>query len=128
MIRISGILLSDEKPIALALTSIFGIGKSKSNVILAAVNVRPNIITKDISIEDEAKIRAYIEKNIRIEGDLKSEIINNIRRLKEIHSYKGLRHIHNLPVHGQRTKTNARTKRGKKITVGSGRKKSAEKT
>lgn len=128
MIRISGILLPDEKPIVLALTSIFGIGKSKSDVILASVKVKPQIKTKDISIEDEAKIRAYIEKNFKVEGDLKSEIINNIRRLKDIHSYKGLRHIHNLPVHGQRTKTNARTKRGKKVTVGSGRKKSAEKT
>lgn len=128
MIRISGIILPEEKSIGTALTYLFGIGRAKSLMILSSVNINSSKRTKDISAHEESLIRDYIDKNIKIEGDLKSEISSNIRRLKEIHSYKGQRHTRNLPARGQRTRTNARTKRGKKVTVGSGRKKAAEKT
>ena len=96
--------------------------------LLAATGVSPDTRAKDLTEPDIAKLREYIDKNLRVEGDLQREVAGNIRRLKEINSYRGLRHKANLPAHGQRTKTNARTKRGRKVTMGSGRKKSASKT
>lgn len=126
--RIAGINLQNEKPIYIALSYIFGIGRKTALDICKQSGVDPQKRVKDVVDADETKIRSFIEKNHKVEGELKSLISSNIKRLKEIRSYRGIRHIKNLPVRGQRTKTNARTKRGKKVTVGSGRKKSAEKT
>ena len=128
MARISGVNIPDAKRVEVALTYIYGIGDSSSRKILEAAKVDPNTRVKDLSEPEVAKLREIIDKSYRVEGDLKREVSLNIKRLKEINSYRGLRHKANLPVHGQRTKTNARTKRGKKVTMGSGRKKSAAKT
>jgi len=121
MARIAGINLPNEKRIEIALTYLYGIGLSLSQKILKDLSIDPNARIKDVKEDDLEKIRQYINKSYRVEGDLRSEVSQNIKRLKEINSYRGTRHGKNLPVHGQRTKTNARTKRGKKITVGSGR-------
>lgn len=121
MARIAGINLPNEKRIEIALTYLYGIGLSLSQKILKELSIDPNARIKDVKEEDLEKIRQYINKSYRVEGDLRSEVSQNIKRLKEINSYRGTRHGKNLPVRGQRTKTNARTKRGKKITVGSGR-------
>ncbi|HLC38576.1 MAG TPA: 30S ribosomal protein S13 [Patescibacteria group bacterium] len=128
MPRITGVNIPENKRIATALTYIFGIGNSLALKILKTANVKPDIKTSKLSETELDKIREVIEKNYKVEGDLKVEVGQNIRRLKEIGSYRGERHAKNLPVRGQRTKTNARTKRGKKVTVGSGRKRAAEKT
>lgn len=128
MARISGVNLPNDKRVEVALTYIFGIGQSTSRKILAETKIDPNIRAKDLSEADVAKIREFIDKNLQVEGDLQRLVSGNIRRLKEINSYRGLRHKANLPAHGQRTKTNARTKRGKRVTMGSGRKKAAAKT
>lgn len=128
MARISGINLNDNKQIIAGLTAIYGIGFSRAGKILKAVNIEKTKKIKDLTESEVETIRAFIEKNYKVEGDLRSETSQNVKRLKEISSYRGERHSHNLPVRGQRTKTNARTKRGKKVTVGSGRRKAAEKT
>jgi small subunit ribosomal protein S13 len=128
MARISGVNVPDAKRVEIALTYIYGIGLTSSQKILAATGISPDARVKDLSEAEISKIREVIDKNYRVEGDLQREVGQNIKRLKEINSYRGLRHKANLPVHGQRTKTNARTKRGKKVTMGSGRKKSASKT
>ena len=128
MARISGVNFPDTKRIEVALTYIFGIGDTSARKILAATGISPDTRVKDLTDTETGKLREHIEKNFRVEGDLQREVGLNIKRLKEINSYRGLRHKANLPVHGQRTKTNARTKRGKKITMGSGRKKSSAKT
>lgn len=128
MVRIAGIEIPNEKRIEVALTYIFGIGITSSQKILAEAKVDPNIRASKLDSQDLEKIRQIITTKYQIEGDLKSEISQNIKRLKEIGTYRGSRHSKNLPVRGQRTRTNARTKRGKKVTVGSGRKKAAEKT
>jgi small subunit ribosomal protein S13 len=128
MARISGVNIPDAKRVEIALTYIFGIGDTTSRTILAATKINPDTRVKDLTEAETTKLREYIDKHHRVEGDLQREIGLNIKRLKEINAYRGLRHKANLPVHGQRTKTNARTKRGKKITMGSGRKKSAAKT
>jgi small subunit ribosomal protein S13 len=126
--RIAGVDIPNEKKIGISLSYIYGVGRNNAKNILEACNVDVNKRTKELSESEADKIREYIDKNIKIEGDLRSEIAQNIKRLREIASYRGLRHAHNLPVRGQRTKTNARTKRGRRVTVGSGRKPSAEKT
>lgn len=126
--RIAGVDIPNEKKIGISLSYIYGVGRNNAKNILEACNVDINKRTKELSESEADKIREYIDKNIKIEGDLRSEIAQNIKRLREIASYRGLRHAHNLPVRGQRTKTNARTKRGRRVTVGSGRKPSAEKT
>lgn len=128
MIRIAGVVLPEQKRIEVGLTAIYGLGLSRSRKILDLAKISYDKRVKDLSIKEGEQIREIIEKHYKVEGELKSEITNNIRRLKDIGSYRGLRHIRNLPVRGQRTKTNARTKRGKRVTVGSGRKKTAEKT
>ena len=125
--RIAGINLNDKKRIEIGLTAIFGVGRSVSNKILKTAQINPDTKVKDITEAEEGKLREIIGQT-PVEGDLRREISMNIRRLKEIGSYRGLRHSRGLPVRGQRTKTNARTKRGKKMTMGSGRKKSSEKT
>ncbi len=128
MARISGVNIPDAKRVEVALTYIYGIGVTSSRKILETTGVNPDTRVKDLSEGEISKLREAIEKSYRVEGDLQREVGQNIKRLKEINSYRGLRHKANLPVHGQRTKTNARTKRGKKVTMGSGRKKSAAKT
>lgn len=125
--RILGITLPDEKRLEISLTSLYGIGLSRSQKILANVGIDPNKKTKDITTEEESKIRTEIEK-YKLEGDLKREISGNIKRLKDSMTYKGIRHSRRLPVRGQRTKTNSRTVRGNvRKTMGSGRK-TVEKT
>jgi small subunit ribosomal protein S13 len=128
MARIAGVNIPTDKRVAIGLTYIFGIGNSASQKILNAAKVDPNTRVKDLTEPEIAAIRAEIDKSYMVEGDLQRQVSTNVKRLKDINTYAGLRHKNNLPVHGQRTKTNARTKRGKKVTMGSGRKKAAAKT
>ena len=126
MARISGVDLPREKRMEIALTYIFGIGRTRSRQILAETGIDPDLRSKDLSDSDAAAVRAFIEGNFRVEGDLRREVQADIRRKVEIGSYQGLRHRRNLPVHGQRTKTNARSRKGPKKTV-AGKKKAARK-
>ena len=127
-VRISNINLPDNKRVEISLTYIFGVGLSSSQKILAELKIDPNTRTGDLSPDQIEKIRRIISEHYRVEGDLRMEVTQNVKRLKEINAYRGTRHTKGLPVRGQRTKTNARTKRGKKVTVGSGRKPSSQKT
>ena len=127
-VRISNINLPDNKRVEISLTYIFGVGLSSSQKILAELKIDPNTRTGDLSPDQIEKIRRIISEHYRVEGDLRMEVTQNVKRLKDINAYRGTRHTKGLPVRGQRTKTNARTKRGKKVTVGSGRKPSAQKT
>jgi small subunit ribosomal protein S13 len=128
-VRIAGVVIPNEKRIEIALTYIYGIGLTTSKKILKVVKISVDKRVKDLSEEEVNKLRTIIEKQHRIEGDLRRDVASNIKRLKEIGSYRGLRHTKNLPVRGQRTKTNNRTVRGnKRQTAGSGRKQSAQKT
>lgn len=126
--RISGVTLPNDKRVEIALTYIYGIGLTTSKKILKQTGVNPDTRVKNLTEDEVNKIRVAIEGNIKVEGDVRREVSQNIKRLKEIGSYRGARHSAGLPVRGQRTKTNARTKRGKRVTMGSGRKKSADKT
>lgn len=128
MARISGVNIPDAKRVEVALTYIYGIGPAISKNILTATGISPDTRVKNLTEAETSNLRDFIDKNVEVEGDLQRLVAMNIKRLKEINAYRGLRHKANLPVRGQRTKTNARTKRGKKITMGSGRKKSAAKT
>lgn len=128
MPRIAGVMIPAEKRIEVSLTYIYGIGLTTSQNILAQAKVDPNLRANKLSEDQLDAIRNIIDKNIRVEGDLRREIVSNIKRHKDLGTYRGLRHLKNLPVRGQRTKTNARTKRGRKVTVGSGRKAAASKT
>ena len=122
MIRIAGINLPDEKRIEIALTYIYGIGVSTSRKILKLLGIDANIRTKQLSGADANKLRDEIEKKYKVEGELKHEVKMNVKRLKEVGSYRGTRHMRGLPVRGQRTKTNSRTVRGNvRRTMGSGR-------
>ena len=123
MARIAGVDLPNEKRIEIALTYIFGIGRSRARHILDATGVRPDVRVKDLSDEDTARLRQEIETKYRVEGALHTEVQMNIKRLMDIGCYRGLRHRRGLPVRGQRTKTNARTRKGPKRTAGSGRRK-----
>lgn len=128
-VRIAGVTIPNEKRVVIALTYIFGIGRNKSDQILKFTKVNPSTRVKDLAEEDVHKLRTIIEKQHQVEGDLKREIIGNIKRLKEINSYRGDRHSKNLPTRGQRTKTNSRTVRGNvRRTTASGRKFAAQKT
>lgn len=128
MARIAGTNIPNDKRAEIGLTYVFGIGVTTSRKILGEVKIDPNTRVKDLTEDDLSKLREYIDKNLKVEADLSREISGNIKRLKDIKAYRGLRHSASLPVRGQRTKTNARTKRGKRVTVGSGRKKAAAKT
>ena len=128
MARIAGTNIPNEKRVEIGLTYVFGIGLVTSQRILSEVKISPDVRVKDLSEADLSKLREYIDKNLQVEADLSRTISGNIKRLKEIKAYRGLRHSASLPARGQRTKTNARTKRGKRVTVGSGRKKAAAKT
>lgn len=128
-IRISGVNLPDQKRIEIALMSIYGIGRSLSGRILRELEIDPDAKTRDLTSTEEHKLRDYIEKNLKVEGELKREIAMNIKHLKDISTYRGTRHAKRLPVRGQRTKTNSRTVRGNvRKTAGSGRKSASEKT
>ena len=129
MLRIAGVIIPEQKRIEAALPYIYGIGPSLAKKILAAANVDPNIRTKDLSAEATNAIRQIIEKEHKVEGDLRREVRSNIKRLVDIKSYRGSRHAKRLPVRGQRTRTNTRTVRGNvRRTMGSGRKPTAQKT
>ena len=121
MARIAGVSIPDNKPAEVSLTYIFGISRSSARKILTTVKIDPSTRVKDLNEEELNKIRNEITANYQVEGDLSQAIRMNINRLKDINSYRGQRHKSNLPVRGQRTRTNARTKRGRRITVGSGR-------
>jgi len=118
MARIFGMVLPDAKRIDYSLTLLKGIGRTNAKKVLAQAKVEGSVRIKDITEEQLKKISVAIESNIKVEGDLREEVTENIKRLKEIGCYRGIRHIRNLPVNGQRTKSNARTKRGKRKTVG----------
>ncbi len=128
MARIAGVNIPEEKRIEASLRYIYGIGLTRSKKILKDTGIDSNKRTKDLSESELTKLREYITKNFTIEGDLRREVSVNVNRLKAINTYRGARHKAGLPVRGQRTKTNSRTKRGKKISVGSGRKKPSAKT
>lgn len=117
MARIAGVDLPREKRLEIALTYIYGVGRTRAAETLAATGVSPDVRVKDATEEDLVKLREYIENNFKVEGDLRREVQADIRRKIEIGSYQGLRHRRGLPVHGQRTKTNARTRKGPKRTV-----------
>jgi len=117
MARIAGVDLPKDKPIGVALQRIYGIGGTSSQRILAAASTDPGIRVKDLNEEQVSQIRDVVEKEYKVEGDLRREVQSNVKRLIEIGSYRGIRHRMKLPVHGQRTRTNARTKRGAKKTV-----------
>ena len=117
MARIAGVDLPREKRVEIGLTYIFGIGRKRSNQILAATGVNPDTRVKDLTEEDEVKLRDYIGKTFTVEGDLRRELALDIKRLIEIGSYRGLRHRKGLPVRGQRSKTNTRTRKGPKRTI-----------
>ncbi len=119
--RILGITIPEEKRLDIGLTTIFGIGRPRARTILEKAGVPLGKKPKETSIEEENRIRSVVE-SLTLEGDLKREVAGNIKRLKDIKTYRGLRHTRNLPGHGQRTKSNARTKRGVRKTMGTGRK------
>lgn len=128
-IRIAGVILPNNKRIEIALMYLYGIGKTLSGKILDNLNIDKNIRTQNLTEDQTNKLREYIEKNFRVEGDLRRDIMANIKRYKEIGCYRGARHAKSLPVRGQRTKTNSRTVRGnKRQTMGSGRRKEGLKT
>jgi small subunit ribosomal protein S13 len=126
MARIAGVDIPRDKRVEVALTYIYGIGPSISKQILTATRVNPDTRSKDLTEEEVARLREFIDRNHKVEGELRREVGMNIQRLIEIGCYRGMRHRRNLPVHGQRTRTNARTRRGPRKTV-AGRKKAAAK-
>ena len=126
MARIAGVDLPRDKRVEIALTYIYGIGRTRSQNTLAKAQVDAHTRVKDLSEDEVSRLRAIIESEYKVEGDLRREVNMNIKRLREIGCYRGIRHRRNLPVRGQRTKTNARTRRGKKKTV-AGKKKAGKK-
>ena len=128
MARIAGVDIPRDKRVEVSLTYIYGIGRSSSNAILAKAGVDPNVRVKDLAEADVTRLRQVIDQDFMVEGDLRRQVHMNIKRLTEIGCYRGLRHRRGLPVHGQRTKTNARTRKGPKKTVaGRGRRRGAGK-
>ena len=123
MARIAGVDLPTDKRIVVALTYVYGIGPTTARKLLASAGVSPDIRVKNLSDEDAGKLRSLIEREYKVEGSLRSEMAMNIKRLMDIGAYRGLRHRRSLPVRGQRTKTNARTRKGPKKTAGASRKK-----
>lgn len=122
MARIAGITLPQDKPIHIGLTALYGIGRPLSQKILSAAKVKPDVRVRDLTDDQVNIIRTIVEKGYRVEGDLRREVLGNVKRLKEIGTYRGSRHAKHLPSRGQRTKTNSRTLRGnKRTTMGSGR-------
>ncbi|MDO8335714.1 MAG: 30S ribosomal protein S13 [Candidatus Saccharibacteria bacterium] len=128
MARIANVTIPTEKQVQISLTYIYGIGPKYASDILTATNIEPTKRVKDLSEAELTKIRNIIDQDYNVEGDLQRIVTNNIKRLKDISAYRGIRHKNGLPSRGQRTRTNARTKRGKKIAVGGTQKKAASKT
>ena len=128
MARIAGVVIPAEKQVQIALTYIYGIGPKFASTILAAAKVEPTTRVKDLTEAEEQRLREVIDRDYTVEGDLQRLVTNNIKRLKDINAYRGLRHKAGLPVNGQRTRTNARTRKGRAIAVGGSQPKSASKT
>ncbi len=128
MPRISGVTIPDHKQIHVALTYVYGIGPKTSTDILKTAKVEPTVRAKDLTDSEISKIQEAINDKFTVEGELQRIVVGNIKRLKDINSYRGLRHRGNLPSRGQRTRTNARTRRGRKVAIGGSQPKSASKT
>lgn len=128
MARISGVTIPDNKQVQIALTYVFGIGPKTSRTILTTAKIDPTVRVKDLTDAEIGRIQDTINADYTIEGELQRIITGNIKRLRDINAYRGLRHKNNLPSRGQRTRTNARTRRGKKLTVGGTAKKAPSKT
>ena len=128
MARIAGVVIPSDKQVQIALTYIYGIGPKHASSILAAAKIKPTTRVKDLTEAEEQKLRDIIDKDYVTEGDLQRLVTNNIKRLKDIGTYRGLRHKAGLPTRGQRTRTNARTRKGKAIAVGGAQPKAASKT
>ena|SRR3990167_4637890 len=128
MARISGVVIPDKKQVHVALTYIYGIGSMSSKKILEKVKIEPTVRAKDLTDAEISKIQDEINNTLIVEGELQRVVSSNIKRLKDVNAYRGIRHKVGLPVRGQRTRTNARTKRGKKVAVGGSQPKSASKT
>jgi small subunit ribosomal protein S13 len=128
MARISGVTIPSEKQVHVALTYVYGIGPKIAVDIIKAAKVEPTVRVKDLTDAEISRIQEVINADHLVEGELQRVVAGNIKRLKDINAYRGLRHKQNLPVRGQRTKTNARTKRGKKVAIGGAQPKSASKT
>ncbi|MFI9585027.1 30S ribosomal protein S13 [Streptomyces sp. NPDC052236] len=126
MARVSGVDIPRDKRVEVALTYVFGIGRTRSREILSTTGVNPNSRVRDLAEEDLVKIREYVDANLRTEGDLRREVQSDIRRKIEIGCYQGIRHRRGLPVHGQRTSTNARTRKGPRRAI-AGKKKPGKK-
>ena len=128
MARIAVVVIPADKQVQIALTYVYGIGPHFASTILAAANIEPTTRVKDLTEAEEQRIREIIDADYTTEGDLQRQVTNNIKRLKDINSYRGLRHKAGLPVNGQRTRTNARTRKGRAVAVGGAQPKSATKT
>ena len=128
MARIASVTIPNDKQVWIALTSVYGIGQTTSKAILAEAKIEPTTRVKDLTEAEIQKINDLIGSQVTVEGDLRRLVTNNIKRLKDINSYKGVRHKAGLPVNGQRTRTNARTRKGKAIAVGGAQPKAASKT
>lgn len=128
MARISGVTIPSEKQVQISLTYVYGIGPKTSQDILKTAKVEPTVRTKDLTDDEVSRIQEAINTSLIVEGELQRIVTGNIKRLKDINAYRGMRHKANLPSRGQRTKTNARTRRGRKTTVGGTAKKVASKT
>ncbi|MEZ4210212.1 MAG: 30S ribosomal protein S13 [Patescibacteria group bacterium] len=128
VLRIAGINLNDDKKVKMAITAIYGIGRTNNLEVLEKANIEPTKKVSELTEDEQTRLRMTIEKEMLVEGDLRRDLAMNIKRLRDINSYRGSRHAQKLPARGQRTKNNARTKRGKKVTMGSGKKKAADKT
>ena len=128
MARIASVTIPNEKQVWIALTYVYGVGRTTSKAILAEAKIEPTTRVKDLTEAEVQKINDLIGSKYTVEGDLKRLVTNNIKRLKDINSYKGVRHKAGLPVNGQRTRTNARTRKGKAIAVGGAQPKAASKT
>ena len=128
MARIAGVVVPADKQAWVALTYVYGIGRNTSKAILAAAKIEPTTRVKDMTEAEEQKINDVISNKYTVEGNLRRRVTNNIKRLKDINSYKGLRHKAGLPVNGQRTRTNARTRKGRAVAVGGAQPKAASKT
>ena len=128
MARIASVVIPSEKQVWIALTYVFGIGRTTSKAILAEAKIKPTTRVKDLTEAEEQRINDIISSKYQVEGDLRRLVTNNIKRIKDINSYKGIRHKAGLPVNGQRTRTNARTRKGKAIAVGGTQPKAASKT
>ncbi|PID31362.1 30S ribosomal protein S13 [Candidatus Saccharibacteria bacterium] len=128
MARISGVVIPAEKQVQIALTYIYGVGPKHASTILAAAKIEPTTRVKDLTEAEENKLREIIDRDYTVEGDLQRLVSNNVKRLKDIGTYRGIRHKAGLPTRGQRTRTNARTRKGKAVAVGGTQPKAASKT